>query len=47
VGAARLPEFPAHRCFAGFPMIGKKFPDFSSDWKKVFQWLEKTGGIFQ
>jgi hypothetical protein len=23
-----------------FPMIGKNFPEFSNDWKKLFQWLE-------
>ena len=26
---------------AGFPMIGKIFRQFSNDWKKCFQWLEK------
>jgi hypothetical protein len=25
-----------------FPMIGKNFRQFSNDWKKFFQWLEKT-----
>ncbi|MBR4251713.1 MAG: hypothetical protein IKQ15_05400 [Kiritimatiellae bacterium] len=24
-----------------FPMIGKNFGEFSNDWKKSFQWLEK------
>ena len=32
-------------------MIGKNFPEFSNDWKKSFQWLEKVrrggGQIFQ
>jgi hypothetical protein len=28
------------KIFAGFPMIGKNFADFSNDWKIFFQWLE-------
>jgi hypothetical protein len=27
-----------------FPMIGKIFREFSNDWKKCFQWVEKMGG---
>jgi len=26
--------------FGGFPVNGKIFPVFSSEWKKSFQWLE-------
>jgi hypothetical protein len=53
-GAWVLHNLVARREGADFPMIGKLFSngwktsaDFSNDWKKSFQWLEKRGRFFQ